>query len=121
MHNNYNGNTSRTTTTTTTPTSSSSSTIARTRAREAELNVMIADLKDLYYRAIGQPMSAICADSLRRDLESGQTTYMQYHYALTETAYAPRPSWRYALAIVRRLELQGITDDDLRLTISLKE
>ncbi len=105
---------------TTTTTSSSSTSIACARAREAELNVQVADLKELYQQAIGQPMSAICEASLRRSLEGG-TPYLYYHYALVETAYAPRPSWRYTLAVVRRLTLQEVTEAELMLAMSLRE
>lgn len=115
----YNENKTRTTTTTTTSRSSSSSTIACARAREAEINVQVEDLKDLYRRAIGQPMSAICEASLRRSLEGGEP-YIYYHYALEETAYAPRPSWRYTLAIVRRLAAQGVSEDELLMALSLR-
>lgn len=113
-------NEKRTTTTSTTISSSSSSTTrAHTRAREAEINVAVEGLREIYQAAIGQPMTEICERALRRDLEKG-VPYIYYHYALEETAFAPRPSWRYAMAIVRRLLSQEVDEESLMLTISMR-
>lgn len=114
-------NEKRTTTTTTTIGSSSSSTTrAHARTRETEINVAIAGLRELYQDAIGQPMSDICERALRRDLEKG-VPYLYFHYALEETAFAPRPSWRYTLAIVRRLLLQEVDEESLLLSMSMRD
>lgn len=115
----YQENEKRTTTTTSTATSSSS-TRASARAREATINCAVEGLRQLYQDAIGQPMSAICERALRADLEAG-TPYIFYHYALEETAFAPRPSWRYTQAIVRRLLAQGVTEEDAYFTMRLRQ
>lgn len=115
----YQENNKRTTTTSNSSITSSSTTRASARAREAEINVAIEGLRQLYQDAIGQPMSAICERALRDDLAAG-TPYIFYHYALEETAFAPRPSWRYAQAIVRRLHAQGVTEDDVYFTMRLR-
>lgn len=115
----YHENVKRTTITTTSSNSSSSTTRASARAREAEINVAVEGLRELYMDAIGQPMTAICERALRRSLEDG-TPYVFYHYALEETAFAPRPSWRYTEAIVRRLLAQGVDEESLMLTMSLR-
>lgn len=115
-----NENRTRTTTTTTTSRSSSSSTIACARAREAELNVQVEDLKEIYRRSIGQAMSEICAQSLRHRLEGG-TPFIYYVYALNEAAFAPRPSWRYVEAIVRRLTSQAAKEEDIHFALSMRE
>lgn len=115
----YQENEKRTTTTITSINTSSSTTRAGARAREAEINVAVEGLRDLYLDAIGLPMSAICERDLRRELEAG-TPYIFYHYALEETAYAPRPSWRYAMAIVRRLLAQGVTEEAMLMTMSMR-
>lgn len=107
-------------TTTTTSISSSSSTSTRARARETEINVAVEGLREIYQDAIGQPMSEICERALRRDLEKG-VPYIYYHYALEETAFAPRPSWRYTMAIVRRLLAQEVDEDALMLSLSLRD
>lgn len=117
------GTEKRTTTTTTTSSSSSSSSSiarARTHAREAEINVAVEGIRELYQSAIGQPMTEVCERSLRRDLERG-TPYIYYHYALVETAYAPRPSWRYTLAIVRRLIATEADEESLMMTLKWRE
>lgn len=105
-------------TTTTTTGISSSSTTTHAHAREVEINVSVQSIRELYADAIGGSMSQICENSLREDLRKG-TPYIFYHYALLETAFAPRPSWRYALAIVRRLVMQKVNPADIELTISL--
>lgn len=108
--------------TTTTESISSSSTTTRTHAHasEAQINVAVEGLRDLYQRSIGQPMSEICESSLRRDLAKG-TPYVFYHYALIQAAYAPRPSWRYVLAIIRRLQLQGVTENQMTQLLMLQD
>lgn len=120
--------TEKRTTTTTTTSSSSNTTHTRAcayareaseeKAREIELNVQVEDLRSLYAQAIGAPMSPMIAKELRHELEAG-TPYIYYHYALWQTAYAPRPSWRYTLAIVRRLKNQDVSERDLQLILSL--
>lgn len=120
--------TEKRTTTTTTTSSSSNTTHTRTRAyarevsedhaRQVELNVQVEDLRSLYAQAIGAPMSPMIAKELRHELEAG-TPYIYYHYALWQTAYAPRPSWRYTLAIVRRLKCQEVPEKDLEIILSL--
>lgn len=121
MEHNYNQNRTRTTTTTTTTSSSSSSSNVRARTREgAELNVLVESVRELYQDAIGQPMSPICEKSLRSDLATG-TPYIYYHYALVETAYAPRPSWRYTLTIVARLKNQMVSEESLFSILSLRD
>lgn len=113
-------NEKRTTTTTASSSSSSTSTRAHARAREAEVNCQIEGLRELYRDAIGQAMSDICERALRRDLERG-TPYVYYHYALEETAFAPRPSWRYTMAIVRRLQTQEVDEESLMLALSIRD
>lgn len=115
----YHENEKRTTTTINTSITSSSTTRASARAREAEINVAVEGLRELYFDAIGQPMTAICERALRRSLEGG-TPYVFYHYALEETAFAPRPSWRYAEAIVRRLIAQGVDEESVMFTMSMR-
>ena len=120
--------TEKRTTTTTTTSSSSNTTHARAcayareasedHARQVELNVQVEDLRSLYAQAIGAPMSPMIAKELRHELEAG-TPYIYYHYALWQTAYAPRPSWRYTLAIVRRLKCQEVPEKDLEIILSL--
>ena len=106
------------TTTTTTTSSSSSSTSTRAHAREAEINVSVESIKELYQAAIGSPMTDICQRYLRRDLEAG-IPYIYYHYALEQTAFAPRPSWRYTMAIVARLRREEVDPAALMLEMSL--
>lgn len=117
----YHENNKRTTTTTISSSSSSSSTTrAHARTRETEINVAVAGLREIYQDAIGQPMSDICERSLRRDLEKG-VPYLYFHYALEETAFAPRPSWRYTMAIVRRLLQQEVDEESLMLSMSMRD
>ena len=118
--------TSSTTTSSTSSRSSSSSTIARACACACEdrlytpaINVMVDDLRDAYLDAIGSEMSERCEHFLRGELARG-VPYEYYLYALDETAYAPRPSWRYTAAIVRRLMCTHASVDDLRFALSMR-
>ena len=108
----YNENNKGTTTTTNT---SSSST--RARAREELVNNTLAHMSfDMILRdhqdILGRPMPNFTQRQLLADLESG-TPGTYYTYALSETAAAPQPSWRYVLAIVARLKRQQIPPEDL--------
>lgn len=117
--------TSRTTTSSTTSSSSSSS-IARACARACEeklytpeINVCVADLQEAYADSIGSAMSEQCERYLRKQLARG-VPYLYYLYALQETGFAPRPSWRYTEAIVCRLMRERVSEEDLRLTIQFR-
>lgn len=120
--------TSRTSSTTTSSTtsSSSSSSIARACARACEdklytpeINVCVADLQEAYVDSIGSAMSEQCERYLRKQLARG-VPYLYYLYALQETGFAPRPSWRYTEAIVYRLMRERVSEEDLRLTIQFR-
>lgn len=116
----------RTTTTSRTTSSSSSSSIARACVRACEdklytteINVAVADLRDAYLESIGSEMSERCERYLRMQLARG-VPYLYYLYALLETGFAPRPSWRYTEAVVGRLMREHTSEQDIRLTIEFR-
>lgn len=61
------------------------------------------ELKQMHEDAFGRPMPRSIAEGVLRDLRSG-TPAAFYRYAIEETLLAPRPSWRYTLAIIARLK-----------------
>lgn len=117
---------STTTSSTSSRSSSSSSSIARACARACEdrlytpaINVCVDDLREVYLDSVGSNMSEQCERYLRKQLARG-VPYLYYLYALQETGFAPRPSWRYTEAIVCRLTREHVSEDDLRFAIELR-
>lgn len=90
------------TNTSTTTTTRSSSTRAYTRARE-EVNADFQTAMSEFQDAIGRPMPRSIQDYVWARLASHDWQLLDLSYALAETAAAPCPSWRYTLAIMRRL------------------
>lgn len=73
--------------------------------------VQLADLAEYYERSFG----AYCPQCARRDiadaLDQGMTMDVIL-IAMDEAAIAPRPSWAYARAILRRCLIQHINTED---------
>ena len=88
--------------TSTTTTSASSSIHAHAHARE-EVNAEFQTAMSEYQDAIGRPMPRSIQDYVWARLASHDWQLLDLSYALAETAAAPCPSWRYTLAIMRRL------------------
>lgn len=92
---------SKTTTTTTTSTTSSTSSSTRSISsvtRDMEI------IKNEFRDAIGFSMPQSIAYWVQSELLQNHLDSSDVLYALHETAMAPRPSWRYTMAIVRRLQ-----------------
>lgn len=110
QENEKNEYTSRTTATTTAEgrTTSASTTRARTcaRAREEEIAEQVS-LLAMEYRAFVGPTTDYILAQLRYWLELTSDEVMTY--AIHQTGMAPRPSWRYMLAILSRCQRQGVT------------
>lgn len=98
-------------TATTTPTTASSSS-TRARAREALTEMAVESIRKDFSEIFNRPMPRFTESQLRADLDQG-TPSIYYRYALSETALAPAPAWRYTLAIVTRLKKQQIPEEDL--------
>lgn len=60
-------------------------------------------IKQIYAAILDRPMPAPIEAGVLLDLIDG-TPAADYLYALKETAFAPSPSWRYTMAIMRRLK-----------------
>lgn len=84
----------------------------RGETRELLRRLQMENLKKLHMECIGRPMPAPIAAEVLRDLDA-DTPAVYYKYALTEACYAPRPSWRYVQAIVRRCKAQMIDPSEL--------
>lgn len=106
-----------TTTSTGSSTSSSSSTttveFCQDMADEQLLRNRVELLRGQYRETIGRDMPMSAMRQLLLALIGG-TPWQYYEYALEETALAPAPSWRYAMAIVNRLITQAVPVDRLR-------
>lgn len=101
-----------TTTTTESSSSGSSSTTTTTHGRNPNSIVIesssktlekMEELKETYRYALGKSMPPWTVQEVQDALLKGVPD-VYYLYALREAAAAPRPSWAYALAIVRRLQ-----------------
>ena len=67
-----------------------------------------------YQDAIGTRPVQLIIKEVREQLEKGNITPTQVSRALQQTAYAPRPSWAYARAIIRRMVRDGeYTENDV--------
>lgn len=102
---NQNQNQSKTTSTTATHSPLTSTTNAHTRARNGYEQETV---RSEYRLCVGQITDYI-AYQLDAWLERAGREILLY--AIHETAMAPRPSWRYCLAILTRCEAQGITPE----------
>lgn len=69
-------------------------------------------LRQQYMSCIGRPMPPSIHRKLLLDLIAG-TEYEYYRYAIDEAAIAPQPSWRYVMAIVRRLQREKVPPTSL--------
>lgn len=77
------------------------------------VRIACEDLRERYTECIGTPMPQIIHKRLLLDLLDG-TPYEYYSYALDEASIAPKPSWRYVLAIVARLHREQVPPESLR-------
>ncbi|MGN1003463.1 MAG: hypothetical protein ACI4O5_01410 [Oscillospiraceae bacterium] len=62
----------------------------------------LEEIKIAYQQSLQRPMPPWIVNEVSDAITRGVCPYY-YVYALREAAGAPRPSWQYALAIVRRL------------------
>lgn len=98
--------------------SSSSTTTVRkypetpSSTRQMIYRLQLERIKKMHQDYLGRPMPAPLAAKVLQDIDAG-TPAEYYMYALTESCYAPRPSWRYAAAIVNRCKDQLIEPEDL--------
>ena len=102
---------------TTTGTSSSSTTsAAATPSFSSDFQKELVKIRELYLQAIGRPMPDLITDQVLGALQSGVPLW-HYEYALRQTAYAPMPSWRYAAAILRRIQREEMSYQDYLYTL----
>lgn len=124
----------RSSSTTTSSSSSTTTTIGReTKTTSADSRMTTADSQEQlqsfrkfltqmfmehfeqdYQDAIGTRPVQLIIKEVRTQLERGEITPQQVSRALQQTAYAPRPSWAYARAIIRRMVRDGeFTENDM--------
>ena len=78
----------------------------------ARQSMAMERLKVEFYDAFGRDMPRAIAQQVLRDIRAGIPA-AYYSYAIEQTIYAPRPSWRYTMAIVARLQRTMATEDDM--------
>lgn len=78
----------------------------------ARQSMAMEGLKRIFQDTFGREMPRAISEPLLRDIRSGTPAYY-YRYAMEETLMAPRPSWRYTLAIVARLKRTMATEEDM--------
>lgn len=100
-----------TTTSTTTTSSAGCSPFPSSHSKKV-VNYLIDEVLDLYKEAIGIP-SQIVMRQIRKDITELNIPTAYYKYAITQTAYAPRPSMAYCQAIIRRLCRERVPPEDL--------
>ncbi len=81
----------------------------------AVLRLQIQEITSQYYECLLAPMPSFVARRVLMELQEGVPA-SYFMYALEEAAMAPRPSWRYATAIVRRLVRERASTEDLLST-----
>lgn len=69
-------------------------------------------LKKEFEDAFSRPMPRAIAETVLRDIRAG-TPAAYYSYAIEQTIFAPRPSWRYTMAIIARLKRTMANEDDM--------
>ena len=78
----------------------------------ARQSLAMEQLKTEFYDSFGREMPRAICEQVLRDIRTGTPSYY-YSYAIEQTLYAPRPSWRYTLAIVARLKRTMASEDDM--------
>lgn len=78
----------------------------------ARQSMAMERLKVEFYDAFGRDMPRAIAQQVLRDIRAGVPA-AYYSYAIEQTIYAPRPSWRYTMAIVARLQRTMASEDDM--------
>lgn len=82
------------------------------KKNDAAIRISCEALREKYLLCIGRPMPPSVHRQLLLDLIDGGH-YEYYSYALDEAAIAPQPSWRYVLAIIRRLYRDQVPPESL--------
>ena len=86
---------------TTTPTGSSSSSSGK------DAQKWMLQLRKEYRDSLGVEMPVYLQQDIRKALEEEGISFVWYmSYALREASMAPRPSWAYARAVLRRLRTE---------------
>lgn len=75
-------------------------------------SIAFEEIKLLFNDSFGRPMPRAIAEQVLRAIRGGTPAYY-FRYAIEETMLAPRPSWRYTMAIVGRLEREQATKEDM--------
>lgn len=101
-----------TSTSTTTTSSRCSSQFPSSSASSALISLNIQAIVELYKQSIGIP-NRIVVQKIKEDLTDRKIPHQYYTYALEQTAFAPRPSFQYCQAIIRRLCRERVDPRDL--------
>lgn len=69
--------------------------------------LVINEIIELYKQAIGIP-NRLVIQKISEDIKEWHIPHQYYTYALEQTAFAPRPSFQYCQAIIRRLQREKV-------------
>ena len=78
----------------------------------AVLRIQMQEISSQYYECLLTPMPSFVARRVLMELQEGVPS-SYFMYALEEAAMAPRPSWKYAIAIVRRLVREKVSTEEV--------
>ena len=92
---------------TTTSSSTSTTSTTSTTRKSTVIYDQLMEVKEAYLDAMGRSMPQSIAGYVQSELLMGSLDFQDLMYALAETAMAPRPSWRYTMAIVNRLKREA--------------
>lgn len=117
--NNYErGSSTSSTCTTTTHGRNSADTIMEPYQSDSEMVEELEEIKTAYRQSLQRPMPPWIVSEVSDAITTGVCPYY-YVYALREAAAAPRPSWQYAMAIVRRLCREKVPAMTIMYTLNM--
>lgn len=115
-----NHSTSSSSCTTTTHGRNSSDTVMESSVSEILEAERIEEIQTVYRQALQRPMPPWHVQEVSEAIVRGVSPYY-YQYALREAASAPRPSWQYAQAIVRRLCREHVPELQIMYALGMSD
>lgn len=107
-------------TTTTTHGRNSIVSVIETSSSEMEEANSLEEIQTVYRQALQRPMPPWHVQEVSEAISRGVSPYY-YQYALREAASAPRPSWQYAQAIVRRLCREHVPELQIMYALGMSD
>ena len=115
-----NHSTSSSSCTTTTHGRNSTKAMMETSVSEFQEAERLEEVQNIYRQALQRPMPPWHVQEVSEAINRGVSPYY-YEYALREAASAPRPSWQYAQAIVRRLCREHVPELQIMYALGMQD